>query len=71
MVEEPEVPPATCADGKPNRLVFEYTGDDCSATTNQQEGKLECDGDPNGAAPISIVMTRDADEIDVSPTSET
>jgi len=71
MVEKPEIPPGSCADGKPNRLVFEYTGNDCSANNNPQEGKFVCDGDPNGAEPISIVMTKDADKIDVSPTSET
>jgi len=31
---EGEVPPASCADGKPIQLTFQYTGQDCSASIN-------------------------------------
>ncbi|MEZ4266633.1 MAG: hypothetical protein R3F39_09665 [Myxococcota bacterium] len=45
----------SCEDGKPAQLVFEYTGESCSATTNAQEGKATCTGNPNGAAPVQAV----------------
>ena len=35
--------PASCEDGRPTALVFEYTGDDCDATTNSQGGKFKCE----------------------------
>jgi hypothetical protein len=59
-------PPATCDDGKPTALVFEYTGDDCSATTNLQNGKFSCSqtGDVLGAL-ANVLMTKDADKISV------
>jgi cysteine-rich repeat protein len=44
----------SCEDGKPAQLVFEYTGESCAATTNAQEGKATCTGNPNGAAPVQI-----------------
>lgn len=49
-------PPAFCEDGlKPQSLNMKYTGDDCSATSNTQEGKVRCDGDPAGFGPVFIV----------------
>jgi len=66
----PPIPPGSCADGKPQALIFEYTGDDCGATTNDQEGKFECDGDPAGAAPVQIVITRDANKIFADPDTQ-
>lgn len=40
VVEEP--PTDCCANGRPNVLVFEYTGDDCSASNHQQGSKAGC-----------------------------
>jgi hypothetical protein len=36
-------PEDCCLNGKPRLLVLRYTGDDCSATSNPQEGAAECD----------------------------
>jgi hypothetical protein len=44
-------------------MVFEYTGDDCTATTNGQEGKAKCSGDTQFTAPMDVVVTKDADKI--------
>ncbi|MDH3647824.1 MAG: collagen-like protein, partial [Gammaproteobacteria bacterium] len=52
---EGDVPLASCADGKPEALVFQYTGESCDATTNPQEGKFECEFDPNFEAPVQVV----------------
>lgn len=59
---------AAC-DGKAIKVKFEYTGESCDSTTNDQEGKVKCSGDPNGAQPISINVTKDADKVSVSPNS--
>lgn len=49
-------PPPFCEDGlKPQSLNMTYTGDNCSATNNTQEGKVQCDGDPAGFGPVFIV----------------
>jgi hypothetical protein len=49
-------PPAFCEDGlKPQSLDMRYTGEDCSATSNTQEGKVRCDGDPAGVDSVFIV----------------
>jgi hypothetical protein len=53
-------PPASCEDGKPTALVFEYTGDDCSATTNLQEGKFTCAETGALGDLVNVVMTKDA-----------
>jgi hypothetical protein len=58
-------PPATCEDGKPTALVFEYTGAACSATTNFQEEKFKCEETGSLGDLASVVMTKDADKIDV------
>jgi hypothetical protein len=66
----PPVPPASCADGKPQQLVFEYTGGSCDDTTNWQDGKFKCSGDPAGAEPVVIVATgKDAGKITIFPES--
>lgn len=36
----------SCDDAKPHTLVFTYTGEDCTATTNTQEGKFICNDSP-------------------------
>jgi cysteine-rich repeat protein len=57
--------PTSCDDGKPVSVVFEYTGDSCAASTNLQEGKLACNGNPAGAEPVHIVAL--SDKVQVSP----
>jgi len=50
------VPLASCDDGKPEALVFQYTGENCDASLdNLQEGKFECSGDPGFAAPVQVI----------------
>lgn len=63
-------PACSCADGKPQQLIFEYTGDDCTETSNNpQEGKFECSGDPAGAAPVQVVC--DDGDCSVDPDTQT
>jgi hypothetical protein len=70
VVEPPELP-GSCADGKPKTLVFEYTGDDCSASNNPQDGKAKCDGALSGHQPVSVEYTgKDTDKISVDPGDE-
>jgi hypothetical protein len=67
-----EPPPSQddCSDGKPRLLVFEYTGEGCGASDNQQGSSDECSGDPNGAEPVRIVVTKDAEDVEVMPGDE-
>ena len=58
-------PPASCEDGKPAALVFKYTGDSCSATTNDQEGKFKCEETGAPGDLMKVVMTKDANKISV------
>ena len=56
---EGRFPSGSCeVDGKPKALVFEYTGGDCSDTTNltprRQGGIVTCSGDPNDAQPVQV-----------------
>ena len=45
-----------CADGKPQILFMEYTGEDCSASDNSQgDGKTSCTGDPQSAMTVFII----------------
>jgi len=70
--EPPPPPPGSCADGKPQALVFEYTGETCAASENDQGDKAKCSGDPGGAQPVQIVYTgKDPDKIRVDPSDET
>jgi hypothetical protein len=56
---EPQFPPFAdgCDAGKPVELVFEYTGESCAASNNQQAvpNKFECSGDPMLAQPVQVV----------------
>ena len=53
-----EVPPVSCADGKPQVLMMIYTGEDCSATSHTQDpDKVSCDGDPSFTGPVRIRAT--------------
>jgi hypothetical protein len=56
-----------CA-GKVVRAVFRYTGGPCTATTNAQDGKLECDGDPDTGA-VEVVVVKDPDKHRVEPSA--
>jgi len=62
--------PGSCADGRPTALVFEYTGEDCVDGNDQDDGKWSCSGDPNLAAPVEVVMTKDAGVFTVTPSAE-
>ena len=64
-------PPASCEDGKPTALVFEYTGDDCNATTNLQNDKFSCSETGALGGLVDVVMTKDADKISVEVTGNT
>ena len=45
-----------CNAGKPATLTMTYTGEDCSATSHDQdEDKVNCSGDPALASPVHIV----------------
>ena len=61
--------PAGCEIGKPTALVFQYTGEGCVDGNDQADDKWSCSGDPDGASPIQVVMTKDADKFDVTPSS--
>ena len=72
LCEAEAVQPGSCADGKPKALVFNYTGDPCSESSNDQGDKAKCSGDLNGEAPIEILYTgKDSDKITVSPSGQT
>jgi hypothetical protein len=51
--------------------VFEYTGEGCVDGNDQASDKWSCSGDPGGAEPVQVVMTKDADKFTVAPGSET
>ena len=71
-IVEPPVPPASCDDGKPKTLVFEYTGQDCSASSNDQGSKAICTGSLNGEEPVFMeYVGKDPNKIDMSPATET
>ncbi len=36
------------------KIVVSYTGENCEATTNDQDGKVVCDGDPLFAEPVTV-----------------
>ena len=66
-VEEP-VGGTSCEDGKPQELVFEYTGESCSASNNDQEEKFDCSGTP-ASGTINIRVLEDEDEFIVTPST--
>ena len=43
-VTQPVLPDLDDCEGELEHIEFEYTGDDCSHTSNHQGGKCECDG---------------------------
>ena len=68
-------PPATTSGddckGKGKRLVFEYTGEDCDASANDQLTATYCNGDPAGAAPVSAFVFENASQVSVIPAGQT
>jgi hypothetical protein len=66
LCEEPVVQEDCCADGnKPTALELRYTGEDCSATTTQQDDdKYNCVGDPAFAPDVFIISTDSEDPSD-------
>jgi len=64
-------PPVTCEDGKPRSLVFEYTGEGCGASNNQQGTKAKCtDVSSLGSAPVQVVLVSNAADYTVIPSGE-
>ena len=63
------IKPSGCEIGKPTALVFQYTGDDCVDGNDQASDKWSCSGDPSGADPVQVVLTKDADKFNVSPST--
>ena len=50
-----------CADGdKPQRLTLEYTGKDCSTSSNSQDQDT-CQGNPSGRSPVQIIASSKQD----------
>ncbi len=65
--EEPGEPDGDLCDlGKPCLLTMEYTGEDCDETTNYQEGKVRCEGDPMFTDPVFIRATDKSSPYDTS-----
>jgi hypothetical protein len=68
-------PPATTSGddckGKAKRLVFEYTGSACDAGANDQLGVAYCNGNPDGAAPVSASVFENASQVSVIPAGQT
>jgi hypothetical protein len=64
--------PNACEIERPTELVFEYTGEACSATTNTQEGSFECS--PVDGAAIgnlqAVQVTKDEDKLTVETTAD-
>jgi hypothetical protein len=67
----PPTPVASCDDGKPKALVFEYVGGDC-VITNTQQGKAKCEVfAPLGTDPVEVFYTgKDRKKIRVTPSGE-
>ena len=64
------IKPSGCEIGKPTALVFQYTGEGCVDGNDQASDKWSCSGDPQFASPVQVVMTKDADKFDVTPSSD-
>jgi len=72
ITQAPEEPTGSCDDGKPKKLVFRYTGEDCFTGTNDQTLDT-CNGDPLDAEPVKVVFTGKPKKFggSVSPSTET
>ncbi|MGH0037746.1 MAG: DUF7467 domain-containing protein [Myxococcota bacterium] len=49
--------------GQVKRLVFQYTAEGCDGTTNDQGGKVSCEGGADGATPVDIVVRNHEGEV--------
>lgn len=56
-----------CPNGKPISLTFEYTGESCLATSNDQNGKFKCSDDPFEAQSIEMILKKDVKYMKISP----
>jgi hypothetical protein len=75
LVMTPPTPIGSCDDGKPRALLFEYTGADCSASNNSQEGKAKCEDKINppgpGVGPVEVKYAGKGEKhISVTPSGE-
>ncbi len=57
----PLPPPPPHCQGKVESLALRYRGGSCNDTTNDQDGKLECEGDALAVSPVRIVCERGRD----------
>jgi hypothetical protein len=64
------IKPSGCDIGNPTALVFRYTGEGCVDGNDQASDKWSCSGDPDGAYPVQVVMTKDVDKFTVVPEDE-
>jgi len=72
LVLDPPTPVASCDDGKPKALVFEYVGEDCTNSSNSQGTKATCqDLQALGSDPVEVVYTgKNPNDFKVTPTGE-
>ena len=63
------IKPSGCEIGKPTALVFQYTGEGCVDGNDQASDKWSCSGDPSGAEPVQVVLTKDAGKFNVFPST--
>ncbi len=77
LVMAPPTPVSSCDNAKPQGLLFEYTGADCSSTpaTNTQEGKAKCEdmAVPPGPGPGPVEVTfsgKGKKHVTITPTGE-
>lgn len=69
-IPAPAAPGLDQCEGKALELVFEYTGDSCAASNNDQSGKAKCSGDPDDGEPVSIVFSgKHSAELVATPSS--
>ena len=65
-------PPPSCdTDGKPSSLTFQYTGEDCTFSDNNQGDKAKCEDISPLGQPVQVVYTgKNKDKFTVSPDTE-
>jgi hypothetical protein len=66
-IPQPALPDLDICDGQVERMVLEYTGEDCSASTNEQGKTARCSGDPLIGSPADITVTKNANVISATP----
>ncbi len=67
------IPPTTLGsspcEGKVTRILLEFTGDTCTATTNPQSGKAKCEGDVTMFPADVVIAAKDADKYMAYPST--